>query len=105
MIRNSTAATPQATREAGMRRFRLRVRRSRASVTGQTDTHVKHPLHSGVLTVRRTSTGRSDGQALAHLPQSMQEIGSRVMRTGLTMDRRPIKAPYGHRYRHQKFLM
>ena len=40
---------------------------------------------------------RADGQALAHLPQSMQRDVSRRMLSGLANPANPIRAPYGHR--------
>ena len=48
-------------------------------------------------TVISVSTGINEGHAFAHLPQSMHEIGSRVMRVGLSIDTSPISAPYGHK--------
>ena len=39
----------------------------------------------------------TDGQALAHLVQSIHNDASRRMRSGLARDARPIRAPYGQR--------
>src|ERR1039457_2360974 len=70
---------------------------------GQTATHSIHPVHSTDLICTSLSTGRCDGQALLHLPQSMHASASRRIFTGLSADTIPINAPYGQRNRHQKF--
>jgi len=49
------------------------------------------------------STGSTEGQAFAHLAQSMHALSLRLMRKGLAIEISPIKAPYVHRYLHQKF--
>src|SRR5579884_2038017 len=78
--------------------------RNSAPSAGHAATHSIQPVHSADRIVINRSTGREDGHALAHFAQSMQRSGTRRMRSGLAKDTNPIKAPYGHRYRHQKFL-
>ena len=79
-ITRTIAATPAAICGAVNRRRPASVRMSSASFTGQTETQVRQPLHSGVRTVRSVSTGMSDGHAAMHFRQSMHERRSRVMR-------------------------
>ena len=85
-----------ATAQVGMARERPTDRRNAPSA-GQTATHSRQPVHSADLTVVSRSTGRSDGQALAHFAQSMQTPASRRMRAGLKREASPTSAPYGHR--------
>ena len=92
-----------ATAQVGMARERPTDRRSAPSA-GQTATHSRHPVHSADLTVVSRSTGSSDGQAFAHLAQSMHASASRRMRAGLNSETRPTRAPYGQRYRHHRFF-
>src|SRR5512139_1130540 len=61
-------------------------------------------LHSADPIDNAVSTGSPDGQATAHFAQSMHASGLRRMRVGLMSATMPVIAPYGHRYRHQKFL-
>src|SRR5215469_5629485 len=75
----------------------------KAPSAGQAATHSRHPVHSADLMVTSLSTGRFAGHARAHFAQSMQAEGARRMRIGLNMEASPSKAPYGQRYRHQKF--
>jgi len=62
-------------------------------------------VHSADLIVISLSTGRAEGKALAHLAQSMHARTERRIRNGLNTDVSPSKAPYGHKYRHQKFCI
>ena len=70
---------------------------------GHTATHSMHPVHSTDRICTSLSTGRCDGQALLHFPQSMHASASRRIFTGLSTETIPISAPYGQRNRHQKF--
>src|SRR5204862_84314 len=74
-----------------------------APAAGHSATHCRQPVHSADTMLISRSTGRAEGQALAHLPQSMHSEVSRRMRNGLAREASPKSAPYGHRYRHQKF--
>ena len=85
-----------ATAHVGMARERPTERRN-APCAGQTATHSRQPVHSADFTVVSVSTGRSEGQAFAHLAQSMHVSASRRMRAGLKRDTSPTNAPYGHR--------
>ena len=82
---------------------RPRTDSSSALSAGQTATHSRHPRHSAERIVRFMSTGKCDGQAFIQLAQSMQLSGFRRIQSGLAKAARPINAPYGHKYRHQKF--
>src|ERR1017187_3907815 len=101
MPRKSTAipaAIAQA--ETGRRRGAAIIN---APAAGHSATHSRQPVHSADRMFTSLSTGSADGHALAHLPQSMHKASSRRMRSGLASAASPIKAPYGHRERHQKF--
>ncbi len=50
-------------------------------------------MHSAERIVISWSTGSAEGQALAHLPQSMHSDASRRMRSGLASEASPIRAP------------
>src|SRR5574341_469656 len=73
--------------------------------TGHAATHDMHPVHSGVQTEFLAWTAISTGQARVHALQSVQVALSRTTRCGDIQLTRPRSAPYGQRYRHQKFLM
>src|SRR5512139_984905 len=81
--------------------FRVTVRHPS---TGQADTHVMQPVHSGVHTAGFSCTRISTGHPRVHALQSMQTSRSRTTRCGDAKLASPRSAPYGHRYRHQKFL-
>ena len=53
---------------------------------GQTATHSMQPVHSTERICINLSTGRWEGQALLHLPQSMHACASRRIFTGLKTD-------------------
>ena len=93
---------PQDSRPLGLRGGR---ENCNAFSAGQTATHSMQLVHSTDRICSNRSTGRLDGQALLHLPQSMQACASRRILTGLKMETMPINAPYGQRNRHQKFWM
>jgi hypothetical protein len=63
----------------------------RALCDGQTATHSRHPVHSTDLVEGSLST--EEGQAFAHLGQSMQELALRRIRAGLKNATIPNKAP------------
>src|SRR5215467_16235 len=71
--------------------------RCNAPSAGQIATHSRQPVHSADLMVMSLSTGRFDGQTLAHFTQSMHGLGSRLIRSGLSSEANPSSAPYGHR--------
>jgi hypothetical protein len=56
------------------------------------------------MTVLTLSTFIKEGHAFAHKLQSMQVPVLRLILDGLNNETIPSKAPYGHRYLHQKFL-
>src|SRR5215469_12451964 len=100
MIPKNRAATPAANAHVGMRpAFGARAETicgkdiCNAPSAGHTATHSKHPVHSADLMVISLSTGRLDGQTLAHFAQSMQASGERRMRSGLSREARPNSAP------------
>ena len=68
-----------------------------ARVTGQAATQDRQPKHSSERTRQSRSTGRREGQAFVHRPQSMQEGAWRVTFSGERSDTAPRRAPYGHR--------
>src|SRR5512134_659651 len=72
--------------------------------TGQADTHDMQPVHSGVHTEAFSCTRISTGQPRVHARQSMHDSRSLVTRWGDGKLNSPRSAPYGHRYRHQKFF-
>ena len=76
----------------------------RVPAAGQVLTQSRQPLHSGLNTSVFLCTGRWDGQIRLHFRQLVQVAGCRSTAVGLNRARMPIKAPYGHRYQHQKFL-
>src|SRR6266513_2468465 len=96
------ARVPAAIAHAGTRRARGAAIHS-ASAAGHWAMHSRQPVHSAEAMVISLSTGSADGHALAHLPQSMHADSLRRMRSGLAIAAKPISAPYGHKYRHQKF--
>src|SRR5208283_6063279 len=74
-----------------------------AFCAGQTATHSRQPVHSTDRICTSLSTGKADGHAFAHLPQSMHGSAFRRIFMGLSHAVSPSKAPYGHRNLHQKF--
>ena len=106
-LRTNITATPAANTHVGIFRG-AGINRGNAICSapsaGHTATHSKHPVHSADLIVSSLSTGNdADGQAFAHFAQSMHADSFRRMRNGLNTDDNPSSAPYGHKYRHQKF--
>ena len=87
---------PAAMLQAGTaRRFRkpTGVLMVNVSFAGQTATHSRQLVHSAERIWMSLSTGSAAGQALAHLAQSMQVCGLRVIRNGLSHEASPRKAP------------
>jgi len=74
-----------------------------ASCAGHAATHAMQAVHSADRICTNWSTGRCDGQTLEHFPQSMQASASRRIFAGLNIEASRKSAPYGQRYRHQKF--
>src|SRR5512139_517003 len=62
------------------------------------------PVHSGVHTEGFSWTRISTGHPRVHARQSMHASRSRTTRCGDAKLTSPRSAPYGHRYRHQKFF-
>src|SRR5208337_3012537 len=67
--------------------------RESASCAGQTATHSRQAVHSTERMLTSLSMGSAAGQAFAHLAQSMQGAGLRRIRTGLSQEVSPSKAP------------
>src|ERR1035441_7508648 len=83
--------------------FRGTKENCKASCAGHAATHAMQAVHSTDRIRTNWSTGRCDGQTLEHFPQSMQASVSRRIFAGLNSEDIPNSAPYGQRYRHQKF--
>src|SRR5215469_2601989 len=99
---NRSAPIPRATAQYGTDLPRG-AERIRAPCEGQEAMHSRHPVHSADWMVMSLSTASEEGQAFEHFAQSMQRSELRRMRSGLASETRPISAPYGQKYRHQKF--
>ena len=69
----------------------------RQSATGQVETQVMQPVHSGVHTDGFSWTRISTGQPRVHALQSMHSSGSRTTRCGEIQLASPSSAPYGQR--------
>src|ERR1700751_5170653 len=107
MPRNN-AATPAAKAHVGKRpALGARTTSGSALCSAPSAVHIstdsRHPVHSADLIVTSLSTGSDAEHAFAHFAQSMHALSFRRMRRGLNTDVSPNSAPYGHRYRHQKF--
>lgn len=95
----------KAKTEAGARDDGIIVRRSSVSITGHTCVHARHAMHSSECTRLTLWTWMFDGHALVQSLQSTQRSRFRVIFTGLNKLPSPSNAPYGQRYRHQKFFI
>ena len=78
--------------------------KSRVFSTGQASTQLIQVEHSSEITVLTLSTFMKEGHALVHKLQSIQDSLFLLIFKGLSNERNPNKAPYGHKYLHQKFL-
>ena len=78
---------------------------SKVFATGHASTQLKHEVHSSERTVNTLSTFIKEGHAFAQSSQSIQLVGVLLIFVGLKKAIKPSKAPYGHKYLHQKFLI